>query len=136
MKNLGLRHLILVNPQSALTEEASHRACGADDILRNAQTVESLREAVQPFALTVGSSSRAVDWYPTPLSPSSLALRLTSHSIKQNVALIFGPERTGLTNQHLQHCQCLVTIPTEPDFESMNLSHAVAIVAYENLSAL
>jgi TrmH family RNA methyltransferase len=131
MKNLGLHHLVLINPQAELTEEAFHRACGADDILQKAKTVESIRDAVEPFALTVGSSSRAVDWIPTALSPAELAWRLTQHSTEQKVGLIFGPERTGLTNLHLQHCQWLVTIPTQPEFESMNLSHAVAIVAYE-----
>lgn len=131
MKNLGLRDLVLVNPQTELTEEAFRRACGADDILQNLRTAGSLREAVRPFSLTVGSSSRTVQWIPTALRPAELAAKLALRSSGEGVALIFGPERTGLTNDHLQHCQWLVTIPTEPDFQSMNLAHAVAIVAYE-----
>ena len=65
------------------------------------------------------------------LRPAELAAQLAQCSNEQRIALVFGPERTGLTNEHLQYCQWLVTIPTEPDFDSMNLSHAVAIVAHE-----
>ena len=131
MKNMGLSRLILVNPQTALTDEARHLACGADDILENARRVETLREALDSFHLSVGTSSRSVDWIPTVLRPAELASRLAEFSTEQRVALIFGPERTGLTNEHLQHCQWLTTIPTDPRFDSMNLAHAVAIVAYE-----
>ena len=131
MKNLGLSRLVLVDPQTALTEEARHLACGADDVLDNAQRAETLPEALAPFHLSVGTSSRSVEWIPTVLLPSELAQRLTEFSSDQRVALVFGPERTGLTNEHLQHCQWLMTIPTNPEFDSMNLAHAVAIVAYE-----
>jgi tRNA (cytidine32/uridine32-2'-O)-methyltransferase len=131
MKNMGLSRLLLVNPQTALTDEARHLACGADDLLDNAQRAEALPEALASFRLSVGTSSRSVDWIPTVLLPSELAQRLTEFSTDQRVALVFGPERTGLTNEHLQHCQWLTTIPTNPEFDSMNLAHAVAIVAYE-----
>ena len=131
MKNLGLSRLVLVNPQTALTDEARHLACGADDILANAQRAETLPEALASCHLAVGTSSRSVEWIPTVLLPSELAQRLTEFSTDQRVALVFGPERTGLTNEHLQHCQWLMTIPTNPEFDSMNLAHAVAVVAYE-----
>ena len=131
MKNLGLSRLVLVNPQTALTDESRHLACGADDVLDNAERTETLRDALAPFHLSVGTSSRSVDWIPTVLLPSELAAKLTELSSEQRVALVFGPERTGLTNEHLQHCQWLTTIPTDPAFDSMNLAHAVAIVSYE-----
>ena len=131
MKNMGLGRLVLVNPQTALTDEARHLACGADDVLENAQRAETLPEALASFHLSIGTSSRSVDWIPTVLRPSELASRLTEFSTEQRIALVFGPERTGLTNEHLQHCQWLTTIPTDPEFDSMNLAHAVAIVAYE-----
>ena len=131
MKNMGLSQLLLVNPQTALTDEARHLACGADDVLDSAQRAETLPKALAPFHLSVGTSSRSVDWIPTVLLPSELAQGLTELSTNQRVALVFGPERTGLTNEHLQHCQWLATIPTNPEFDSMNLAHAVAIVAYE-----
>jgi len=128
---MGLSRLLLVNPQTALTDEARHLACGADDVLDNAQRAATLPEALNSFHLSVGTSSRSVDWIPTVLLPSELAQSLTELSTDQRVALVFGPERTGLTNEHLQYCQWLTTIPTNPEFDSMNLAHAVAIVAYE-----
>lgn len=131
MKNLGLSRMVLVNPQTALTDETRHLACGADDVLENAQRADTLGEALATFHLSVGTSSRSVEWIPTVLRPSELASKLTEFSADQRIALVFGPERTGLTNEHLQHCQWLTTIPTDPDFDSMNLAHAVAIVAYE-----
>lgn len=131
MKNLGLRHLMLVNPQTEISDDAHHRACGADDILDSAQRKGSLPEALSAFHLSIGTSSRVVPWIPEALRPAELAVRLASLPSAQKAALVFGPERTGLTNEHLQYCQWLVTIPTVPDFESMNLAHAVAILAYE-----
>ena len=131
MKNMGLAHLVLVKPQTPLTEESRHRACGADDVLENAHYADTLPKALASFHLSIGTSSRSVEWIPSVLLPSELTSRLAELSPEQKVALVFGPERTGLTNEHLQHCQWLMTIPTNPEFESMNLAHAVAIVAYE-----
>jgi TrmH family RNA methyltransferase len=131
MKNMGLRELILVNCHTEPTEESYHLACGADDILQNCHRADSLRKALNPFQLSVGTSSRSVHWIPTVYDPKGLAERLADLSENQRIALVFGPERTGLTNELLHHCQWLVTIPSNPAFESMNLAHAVAIVAYE-----
>jgi TrmH family RNA methyltransferase len=131
MKNMGLSELILVNCQTELTVEATHFACGADDILENCRRFGSLTEALDSFNLSIGTSSRRIDWFPQVHAPHELAERLEDLSQNQKVALVFGPERTGLTNEHLHHCQWLVTIPSNPEFESMNLAHAVAIVSYE-----
>ncbi len=130
MKNLGLSRLVLVNSQTELTPETSHRACGADDVVARSVRCATLREALKPFHLVVGTSSRSVPWISGVFRPSELADHLASLG-EQEVALVFGPERTGLTNEHLDFCRLLVTIPTNPEFESMNLAHAVAIVAYE-----
>jgi TrmH family RNA methyltransferase len=131
MKNMGLGHLVLVNPQTEVTDEARHRACGADDILDGAQRIDSLAQAVSSYHLSIGTSSRLVPWIAGTLGPEQLASDLSALSMDQKAAIVFGPERTGLTNEHLQYCQRLVTIPTVPNFESMNLAHAVAIIAYE-----
>jgi tRNA (cytidine32/uridine32-2'-O)-methyltransferase len=136
MKNMGLSELILVNCQTELTDEAHRLACGADDILESSRRFGSLTEALASFCLSVGTSSRRIDWIPQVYDPHELADRLAGLSTAQRIALVFGPERTGLTNEHLQHCQWLVTIPSNPKFESMNLAHAVAIVAYEIYSRL
>ncbi len=130
MKNMGLSRLILVDPQTELTSEAYHRACGADEILDGCGRFGSLLEALASFHLVVGTSSRNVPWIPGAYRPSELAEHLVALG-DQKVALVFGSERTGLTNEQLNHCRLLVTIPTNPQFESMNLSQAVAIVAYE-----
>jgi TrmH family RNA methyltransferase len=130
MKNMGLSRLILVNPQTDLTPEAYHLACGADDVLQSHQEFPALLAALAPFTLCIGTSSRSIPWIPTVYQPGEMAEQLAGVG-HQRVAVIFGPERTGLTNEHLQFCQWLVTIPSNPGFDSMNLSHAVAIVAYE-----
>jgi TrmH family RNA methyltransferase len=131
MKNMGLSELILVNCQTELTVEATHFACGADDILENCRRFASLTEALNSFTLSIGTSSRRIDWFPQVHTPHELAGRLADLAQDQKIALVFGPERTGLTNEHINHCQWLVTIPSNPEFESMNLAHAVAIVSYE-----
>jgi tRNA/rRNA methyltransferase len=131
MKNMGVGELILVNCHTELTEESYHLACGADDILQNCHRVNSLREALNPFRLSVGTSSRSVQWIPTVYHPKELAERLANLAENQKIALVFGPERTGLTNELLHHCQWLVTIPSNPAFDSLNLAHAVAILVYE-----
>jgi TrmH family RNA methyltransferase len=131
MKNMGLSELVLVNCQTELTAEAGHFACGADDILENCHHFGSLTEALSSFSLSIGTSSRRIDWMPQVHRPSELAARLAELSTAERIALVFGPERTGLTNEHLCYCQWLVTIPSNPEFESMNLAHAVAIVTYE-----
>ncbi len=131
MKNLGLQKLILVNPMTEITDEAHHRACGANDILEAAHRSSSLPDALRDFHLSVGTSSRSVQWIPNAMQPAELASRLATFRPSDKIALVFGPERTGLTNEHLLHCQWMVTIPTVPEFQSMNLAHAVAIVAYE-----
>jgi len=131
MKNMGVTELILVNCQTELTSEATHFACGADDVLQNCLHSSSLKEALAPFCLSIGTSSRRVDWIPQVYTPNELAGQLASLARTERIALVFGPERTGLTNEHLHHCQWLVTIPSNPAFESLNLAHAVAIVCYE-----
>ena len=131
MKNMGLTSLYLINPQTEISAESFQLACGADDILDAARRTETLPETLQPFSLCVGTTSRSVDTFPQVLTPHQLATQIAEFSAESRIALLFGPERTGLTNEHVKYCQWLVTIPSNPAFESMNLSHAVAILAYE-----
>ncbi len=131
MKNMGASELILVNCQTELTEEATHFACGAGDILERCLRFGSLEEALGRFNLSIATTSRRVEWIPRVYCPNELPAQLANLSPFQKVALVFGPERTGLTNDHLHLCQWLVTIPSNPQFESLNLAHAVAIVLYE-----
>lgn len=131
MKNMGLRHLVLVAPRDFPGSDATARAAGAEDVLANARVCASLEEAIADCQLVIGTSARdrRISW--PRLSPDEAARRAVSASTSQEVAIVFGRERTGLTNDELDRCQALVTIPTDPEFASLNLACAVQVVAYE-----
>lgn len=131
MKNMGLERLILVDCQADLTQEARQRSRGADDLLERAVRTSGLGSALKSFHLSVATSSRTVRWFDRSLHPREMAAELKALAPGHKVAIVFGPERTGLTNEHLQHCHWQVRIPTAPAFPSLNLAHAVAILAYE-----
>lgn len=131
MKNMGLRRLVLVAPQDFPSSDATARAAGAEDVLSGARVCASLEEAVADCQLVIGTSARdrRIPW--PRLSPDEAARRAVGASSSQEVAVVFGRERTGLTNDELDRCQALVTIPTDPEFASLNLACAVQVVAYE-----
>lgn len=131
MKNMGLRHLVLVAPQDYPGDEARARAAGAEDVLDGARLCASLEEAIADCQLVIGTSARErrIPW--PLLAPDEAARRAVVASTGQQVAIVFGRERIGLTNDELDRCQALVTIPTDPDFASLNLACAVQVVAYE-----
>ncbi len=131
MKNMGLDRLVLVDCRADLTEEARQRARGAHDLLETAVRTTGLGSALKPFHLSVATGSRPARWFQRSLRPREMAAELKGLDPGHKVAVVFGPERTGLTNEHLQHCHWQVRIPTDPGFPSLNLAHAVAIVAYE-----
>lgn len=131
MKTMGLSRLVLVAPQSFPDPEATARSVGAENILQAAQVAASLDEAIRDCQLVIGTSarSRRIAW-PT-LSPDAAATRALGEAATHEVAILFGRERTGLTNEELDRCHALVHIPTDPEFSSLNLAAAVQIVAYE-----
>lgn len=131
MKNMGLGRLFLVDCRAELTEEARQRARGAGDLLEKAVRTNGLGLALKSFHLSVATGSRPARWFDRSLDPREMAASLKGLGPTQQVAIVFGPERTGLTNEHLQFCHWQVRIPTAPAFPSLNLAHAVAIVAYE-----
>lgn len=131
MKNMGLDRLVLVDCPADLNEEARQRARGADDLLENAVRTSGLASALEPFHLSVATGSRPARWFDRCLQPREMATELKALAPGDEVAIVFGPERTGLTNEHLRYCQWQVRISTVPGFPSLNLAHAVAIVAYE-----
>ena len=131
MKNMGLDRLVLVDCRTDLTQEARQRARGAHDLLENAVRTSGLGAALESFHLSVATSSRTVRWFDRSLQPREMAAELKGLRPGHQVAIVFGPERTGLTNEHLQYCHWQVRIPTAPGFPSLNLAHAVAMVAYE-----
>ncbi len=133
MKNFGLAELRLVNPLARLEAIAKMRAGHAQDVLENAQKSYSLSEAIADQDLTVGTTAqKARSQYRVlrrPASPKGLYEQL--QNVHGTIALIFGREGTGLTNQELELCDMTVTIPSSPDYPTLNLSHAAAIIFYE-----
>jgi tRNA (cytidine32/uridine32-2'-O)-methyltransferase len=131
MKNMSLRQLHLVTPQKYPHQEATSRASGADDLLNDARVAESLDEALSGCRLVVGTSARtrSIDW--PIVSPREAAAKLVQEAKLGEVALVFGRERSGLTNSELDRCTFLVHIPTNEAYSSLNLGAAVQILAYE-----
>lgn len=135
MKNMALHRLYLVSPTEFLTSEASVRAAGADDVLRRAQVFPSLIGALVGCRYVIGTSARPRRLAWPQHDPATAAQHLVTEARQGEAALVFGAERTGLTNSELERCHGLVTIPTDPDFSSLNLACAVQVMAYELLQA-
>ena len=131
MKNMGLDDLALVEPRYFPHDEATARASGADDLLENAKVHETLADAVADCVYVAGASarSRAINW--PCLDARDAAARLIRESAAGPVAAVFGPEKTGLSNADLDHCDSLLSIPANPEFSSLNLAMAVQVVTYE-----
>ncbi|MBT2970836.1 MAG: tRNA (cytosine(32)/uridine(32)-2'-O)-methyltransferase TrmJ [gamma proteobacterium symbiont of Ctena orbiculata] len=131
MKNMALSQLHLVTPQLFPHQEATSRASGADDLLNSARVSGSLDEALAGCRLVVGTSarSRSVEW--PVVSPREAAAKLVEEARQGDVALVFGRERSGLTNSELDRCTFLVNIPTNEAYSSLNLGAAVQVLAYE-----
>ncbi len=131
MKTMGLMNLYLVNPKIFPSAEATAMAAGADDILANAHIVSTLAEAIQDCGLVIGSSARnrTIPW---PVkSPRDCAREFLSIEPGTHVAVLFGRESSGLSNEELESCNLVIQIPTNPDFSSLNLAAAVQIIGYE-----
>ena len=131
MKNMGLSDLMLVNPKYFPHEDATVRASGAEDILQSTRVVAGLEEALGDCTYVAGASarSRTIGW--PSMAPRECAEKLVHESAHGVVAVVFGPEKSGLTNEDLDRCNTLLTIPTEPGFSSLNLAMAVQVLSYE-----
>jgi tRNA (cytidine32/uridine32-2'-O)-methyltransferase len=131
MKTMGLQHLYLVNPKIFPDPRAHEMAAGADDVLENAVVISSLEEAIKDCQLVFATSARPRDITLPGHSPASSAAMITEQSDTTKVAMVFGREHAGLTNQELLCCNFHINIPSNPDYSSLNLSQAVQIIAYE-----
>ena len=136
MKNMGLSDLALVTPKTFPHAKATARASGAVDVLKNATVHDTLAEAIDGCIYVAGASarSRSLAW-PT-MEPRECAAKFQQLSEKGTVAAVFGPEKSGLSNSDLDHCDTLLTIPTNPDFSSLNLAMSVQVFTYELRMAL
>jgi tRNA/rRNA methyltransferase len=131
MANFGLRDLVVVAPYEPVWQEV-RSAVGAEEVLQSARAVPSLLEAVGDCTLAVGTtagSRRNLDRDLLPLS--DLLALLQKRQLRGRAAILFGSEKTGLSNEHLSYCHVLVRIPTAAGCPSMNLGQAVAVCAYE-----
>jgi TrmH family RNA methyltransferase len=135
MKNMGLADLWLVRPKAFPHAEAAARASGALDILQHARVVESTLAGIAGCGLVLATTARERDQYFRVLDVRDAAARAVEASSGAPVALLFGPERTGLTNEDLALAHALLRIPTSAEYASLNLAMAVQLVSYEILRA-
>lgn len=131
MKTMGLTNLWLVNPLVKPDSQAIALAAGASDVIGNANIVDTLDEALAGCSLVVGTSarSRTLPW--PMLDPRECGLKSVAEAEHAPVALVFGRERVGLTNDELQKCHYHVAIAANPEYSSLNLAMAVQVIAYE-----
>lgn len=131
MKTMGLSRLCLVTPKQFPDPEADTRATGAVDVLAAAQVCQSLDEALAGTVFAVALSARSRDLGPEPKQAREAVADLLAEAEKGDVALVFGNETVGLSNDELQRCHVAATIPANPEFSSLNLGAAVQVLCYE-----
>lgn len=131
MKTMGLKNLYLVTPKLFPDVKANEMASGALDILAQAIVVDNLDAAIADCQLVVGTSTRtrAIPW--PLLAPREFVEMAHQEAAAQKIAILFGGEQSGLTNEELQRCHLHVQIPAAPEYSSLNLAAAVQIIAYE-----
>src|SRR5688572_19320748 len=136
MKTMGLRRLVLVAPRAYPHAEATALAAGADDVLDGARVVETLTDAIADCRVAYGCTARSRGVALAEHAPREAAAQLLAPGAGE-VALVFGNERAGLSNDELQQCHAAVHIPSDAEYGSLNLAAAVQVLAYElRLAAL
>ncbi len=136
MKTMGLSRLCLVQPLEYPDADAMAMAAGAADILASAQIFSTLDEALHDCVLAIGTSarSRSLEW--PCMTPAECAQTLLQHGSKGDVALVFGRERSGLSNEELDRCQFMTSISANQEYSSLNLAAAVQVYGHELRQAL
>ncbi|MFI4938162.1 MAG: RNA methyltransferase [Candidatus Berkiellales bacterium] len=132
MKNMGLTQLVLVSPNQFPSQQATDRASGADDVLAQAIVVSTFEEAIHSCQWVFGTSARQRE-FPLPvLTPKQAAEMIKQLSgSEQKIAVVFGNEQSGLSNEELHLCDYHLSIPACPEYSSLNLAAAVQVIAYE-----
>ncbi len=131
MANMGLSDLALVAPEPLDMEEARRMACAAQDVLNGRREFATLQEAVADCGVVAGTTARTGLYRAHAQSPHALAPHLLGAAQKGPVAVVFGRETWGLTNEELAICTHLIQIPSSPDYPSLNLAAAVLLCSYE-----
>ncbi len=135
MKNMALSELVLVRPRSFPSDEATVRASGADDVLANARVVETIADAIAGCGFIAATTSRERDQNYRIATVRDAAQRVVAEAARAPVAVLFGAERTGLTNEELDTAHLLIRIAGNPEYLSLNVAMAAQIVAYEIFQA-
>lgn len=131
MKNMGLSRLVLIEPKNCDPCRVLKTATGSSkDLIEKMEVYHDQREALASYHYLIGTTARSGSLRPTIARPRLLAQKLVSVSQNNLTGILFGPEDRGLSNDHLRHCQTVVTIPTA-SFSSLNLAQAVMIICYE-----
>ena len=131
LKNMGLSQLVLVDPLAFPADKAVWRAAGALDVLDNTKVVSTLDEAIGDCGLVIGTSARErrIPW---PLmTPRECGDRTWAESSDHQVAIVFGREDRGLTNEELHRCHFHVHIPANPEYSALNITAAIQVICYE-----
>lgn len=139
MKTMGLSHLCLVSPKLFPSSEATDRSSGAEEILEQAEVVDDFQEAIADCHRVIGASARLRQLSMETQTPRVVAEQAMQDFAKNDgrkIAIVFGRERSGLTNQEISRCHTLLHIPSNPDFWSLNLGSSVQVVAYEMRMAM
>jgi TrmH family RNA methyltransferase len=133
MKNMGLSRLVLVKPKEFPHPEATARASGADDVLAAAQVVETLPEAIADCGLVYATTARTREQFFRVVDAREAAERVVAEARGDpgRVAVVFGTERFGLSNEQLLCAHALIRIPANPEYESLNVAMAAQLIAYE-----
>ena len=134
MKNMSLKQLFLVNPSNYPSAVATARASGADDVLASAVICHSLEEALVGTHLVIGASARQrnIKWKQLDVIDTCSEIQKSITKSNQEVAVVFGTENSGLTNEELDLCSILMTIPGNPEYFSLNVASAIQVFAYQN----
>lgn len=136
MKTMGFNSLYLINPKHFPDGHANAMSAGADDLLENAVVCNSLDEALHGTTVAVAVTARHRDLSHAVMTSRQAASQILEYAGGCQVALVFGTEMSGLTNEEVNKCQMLATIPSNPDYSSLNLAAAVQILTYDLRMAL
>lgn len=131
MKTMGLRHLRLVAPKQPIDEQAIALSAGAKDCLESAQIFPDFDSAIADCQLVIGTSARHRHLQSSLINPRQCGELAISRATQGKIAVIFGRERVGLTNEELLKCHYHLNVPTNPEYGSLNLAMAVQLVSYE-----
>ncbi|OOR99441.1 tRNA (cytosine(32)/uridine(32)-2'-O)-methyltransferase TrmJ [Haemophilus paracuniculus] len=131
VKTMGLQHLRLVAPKQGIDEQAVALSAGAKDVLDQAQIYPDFDQAIADCQLVIGTSARLRHLQSSLIEPRECGTLSTTRAKQGKVAIVFGRERVGLTNEELLKCHYHLNVPTNPDYGSLNLAMAVQLVSYE-----